>query len=563
MCGIAGIISTQGNLSTESIHRMSDVLVHRGPDGKNIWLDHGCFAALGHCRLSIIDLSERANQPMHDPSGRYSIVYNGEIYNYRELRSQLKDIEWKTDSDTEVLLQLLINYGKDALDMLDGMFAFALYDNKTKKLLCARDRFGEKPFYYLHNSNGFYFGSEIKSLIAELSSIKADKEKLKKFIEGDKLPESECYFNGIKQLLPAHWLELQDNKISIGTYWEISIPKTVKSGSLNDYIVEFRRLFELSVKRRLRSDVPVGSSLSGGLDSSSVVCMISQLEKLKFNTFSARFNSGKDEGKWIDEVTRKTGVENFQVFPDPSKMISDMDVLIRHHEYPVASSSIYAQWCVMRLAKQNNITVLLDGQGADEYLAGYDELKYYAVWERYYKGNFKSFIHELKMFKYIYGKSPGFSFLTDPLLFLFGLRRAVHKNGLTLKDQLRFYLTHNLGELLRYADRNSMAHSIEVRLPFLFHELVEFVFSIPSEFIYREGKTKYILREAMRDLLPEKIYERTDKIGFAPPQDDWLMRPDAQEKIKTANETLLSAGLKPGSDQFKNISAASFLEQFG
>jgi asparagine synthase (glutamine-hydrolysing) len=314
----------------------------------------------------------------------------------------------------------------------------------------------------------------------------------------------------------------------------------------------------------LRSDVPVGSSLSGGMDSSSIVCSLKKIGVKNMQTFSARFKSELDEGRWIQDVTDSTGYINNEVWPEPSSFLNELEKMIWHHEYPPGSTSVFAQWCVMRLPRTKDVKVLLDGQGADEFLAGYDELKYFALWEHYSKGNFKKFFEERNHFKKHYGKdkSVGYSFLLDPFLSLVGKRRAVFKNGRTLKQILKFYTENKLSELLRYADRNSMANSIEIRLPFLDHHLVEYVFSLPMNYIYNKGKTKYILRESMSDVLPSSIYNRTDKIGFAPPQSNWMADDKVQQTVKYAVDELSKLNYSSSKSDYRNLVAYYFVKTF-
>lgn len=570
MCGIAGVYSLNSSFfpSEAGVKRMIDVVSHRGPDGEGVWVNEDNKLILGHRRLSIIDLSAEASQPMHSVDGRFTIVFNGEIYNYRELRSSLVESGWgfKSHSDTEVLLGLYAQFGKECLSMLDGMFSFAIWDKHEKSLFCARDRFGEKPFYYSFGHGEYFaFSSEIKSIRAYFGNIQLDKGILQDYLSGSfHFDDIKTAFQGVQALPPSHCLFIRNGEIKIERYWEIDLSRKLKLENDKAYYRKFHELFMESVNYRLRSDVPVGSSLSGGLDSSTVVGALAGLEKKEMHTFSARFRSDKDEGKWIAEVVENTHMLNHEVWPDEDGFVKEIEKITWHHEYPVGSGSVYAQWCVMSLPGKFGVKVLLDGQGADEYLCGYDELKYYAIWNLFHQGYFSDFLRERKLFKENYGRHGrlGVAYLVDPLLKLFGVRRPVYKDGFTIKEQLKTYTTTRLGELLRYADRNSMAYSIEVRLPFLSHKLVEFVFSIPDNLIYREGKTKFILRESMKAELPEKIYNRTDKIGFAPPQKDWVESEVFMSKYSEGLKVLSDAGLQPGADKFKNLATATFIKVF-
>ncbi len=569
MCGIAGVFSFNSDEipSSEKVRWMAEEIAHRGPDGVGFYTSGNGALMLTHRRLSIIDLSNEAAQPMISSNGRYIITFNGEIYNYKELREELlmKGCRFHSDSDTEVLLQLFQLEGASCLDRLDGMFAFAIWDEQEKVLFCARDRFGEKPFYYCRNSGFFVFSSEIKAIKKYLQELSLDKVLLQDYLEGNVVFEgSVTPFKDVEALLPACYLTLSQSEFQINKYWQINLNNKIFLGGDSDYIDRFRELMFESVQLRLRSDVPVGSSLSGGLDSSSVVGVMSKLLNSDFHTFSARFNSEKDEGKWIAEVVESIGVKNHEVWPDQDGLLDEIDKITWHHEFPIGSGSVYAQWCVMSLPSDYSVKVLLDGQGADEYLCGYDELKYFAIWNLYRRGDFVNFFKEKKLFNDYYGSNGnlGYLFLFDPLLKLLGIKRNVFQYGENLKEQLLYYTSTKLGELLRYADRNSMAHSIEVRLPFLSHKLVEFVFSIPDTLIYRNGKTKFILREALQDNLPEAIYNRTDKIGFASPQNAWVNSRSFLKKYPEVLALIHEAGLKPGPEKFRNFAVSSFLKVF-
>lgn len=568
MCGIAGVIHFDGtSVQRTALEGMASVLSHRGPDHQGVWLNADSNVGLCHRRLSIIDLSSNGNQPMQYSDGRFTIVYNGEIYNYLELRSDLeKDgVEFRTRTDTEVLLALFKKYGLDCINMLDGMFAFAIWDADKSKLFCARDRFGEKPFFYLRKGSSFYFASEIKAIKTVVGSLKPDLELIQQYLSFErKFENTETCFSDVFALAPASTLTVGKGHFIESTYWGIDLDKQQKSPDYDECISEFRRILNLSVLKRLRSDVPYGSSLSGGLDSSAIVGLIAQQGQGEFSTFSARFDWEKDEGRWISEVVNKNRISNFEIWPSSNEMASAFSDLIWHHEYPVMSASVFAQWSVMKLASDRGVKVLLDGQGADEYLAGYDELKYFAIWDLFHQGRFNKYFKERKLFIRNYGAhgSLGLMFVADPILKLFGFKRPVCTNGYSLKEQLKHYTTRRLGELLRYADRNSMAHSLEVRLPFLSHELVEFVFSLPGDLIYRDGKTKFVLREAVKDVLPDPVYKRIDKIGFAPPQDDWMKSKEISGYLQGSNVVLNDFGLKPSANSFANLSTAEMLKLF-
>ncbi|MEQ8534409.1 MAG: asparagine synthase (glutamine-hydrolyzing), partial [Imperialibacter sp.] len=334
----------------------------------------------GHRRLSIIDLSDAGSQPMHYANGRYTITFNGEIYNYIELREDLvkRGYHFSSHSDTEVLLALFDYKREECVQLLDGMFAFAIWDEQEQELFCARDRFGEKPFYYTSDKGAFAFASEMKELWALYGSREPEPVMIYNylrfgFLTHPQQPEK-TFYEGILNLPAAHFIWVKNKTITIKKYWEIDIKQTAQT-STDDAIDRFRELFRESVKRRLRSDVPVGSSLSGGLDSSLVVCVIDELLRSQgksISTFSARFRDFiKDESKYQDYVISKTKAEPHFIYSESDVLDRELDKIFFHQEEPFGSASILVQYQVFELAKKNKVTVLLDGQGADEILAGY------------------------------------------------------------------------------------------------------------------------------------------------------------------------------------------------
>lgn len=569
MCGIAGILSMdKSNITEMSLKKMTDSLYHRGPDGGGLWIDTINNVGLGHRRLSIIDLSDSGKQPMHYLD-RYTITFNGEIYNYIELKTFLltKGYVFKTSTDTEVLLALFDHKGYDCLELLDGMFAFAIWDKVSKKLFCARDRFGEKPFYYSINDSSFVFASEIKALWAYgIPKIKNDVMIFNYlYFNSINNPDnlSETFYDNIKLLKPSSYLVINVNlEIEIEKkYWDIDCTNINTSISYEQAKIDFAELLQSSVNLRLRSDVPIGSSLSGGLDSSVIVALInkSSINGVQQKTFSAKFPGfTKDETKYIDLVNQSINADAFDCFPNKNSFRDSIDNIIHHQDEPFGSASIVAQYEVMKLAKKNGVTVMLDGQGADEILCGYHGLVDSYFFELY-KTNKTLYKEQLVIYKDIQSNNEinnlnrrirnqqvkfklGNNSINKILLaktnlmefispkiekeFYFDLKNKKFNNKYifnTLNEAL-YYSTFKGGlqELLRYADRNSMANSIEVRLPFLSHKIVEFLFQLPSEYKFKNGYTKYILRDSMSQYLPEEIIWRKDKIGYEPPQKDWL-----------------------------------------
>lgn len=575
MCGIAGIIAQhQDVVNTEELLRMSQAIRHRGPDGEGIWINDAASIGFAHRRLSIIDLDEAANQPMHYLD-RYVMVFNGEIYNYLELREQLlkAGYRFRTKSDTEVLLALFDQKGKKCLSELDGMFAFVIYDKETKAVFGARDRFGEKPLFFSQHNDRWYFASEIKAFWAAGISKTPDLRMVYLYLaygtQQDFSAPQRTFFEGVNQLEPGCCFEIDaHHRLSFERYWDID-PSRKLNISLQEATDTFYDLFSASVACRLRSDVPVGSSLSGGLDSSSIVMLIDKIRDRSAvqKTFSARFrNFERDEGKYIDTINGSINAEAHEVFLTPDELQNKIEQVAVQQDEPFGSTSVIAQWEVMKLARQHQVTVLLDGQGADEILAGYFH---------YFGPYFGSLLRrspqkcwaQQQLFYQLHGKKypAGTGWWMDVFFphARTGLRRW--KNRLVTPDYLRQFssgirnMNHpdlyrldypadltsalhfvmmkgGLQNLLRYADRNSMAHSREVRLPFLNYQLVEFMYALPDEYKLHDGWTKFLLRESMKNILPQEICWRKDKVGFEPPKNRDVPAPMIKRAIDVLSD---------------------------
>ena len=590
MCGIAGIISLNKSLiNKRSLKTMSDSLAHRGPDGEGFWMNENNNVGLSHRRLAIIDLSAAAAQPMHYLE-RYSIVYNGEIYNYKEIRSDLQKAgyRFKTESDTEVILAAFDFYKNDCVKYFDGMFSFAIWDEKTATLFCARDVFGEKPFYYFIDSDVFVFASEMKALWAIGVSKTMDEKMMVNYLAIGQVQnaanKSHTFYKNIFSLSSAHTglLSLNDMHFTLTKYRDIDKQNCI-SISEKDAVEKLELLLKKSVEYRLRSDVAVGSSLSGGIDSSTIAFLIHQQNLKKkesnFKTFSAVFPGFEnDESVFIKELCENFHLQNFTVTPSAEGLINDFDKLCYHQEEPFSSSSIYAQFKVYELAAANNIKVLLDGQGADETLGGYTKYLHWYLQELIghakfnlakkeiqnlkqnnidFKWNFKNKIAAylpahaaMALEKREYNKIVQNNEITTGLIAAVKGKgwQGISKPVVTKLNDILYHNTmqHGLEELLRYADRNSMAHGTEVRLPFLNFQLVSFIFSLPSSFKIKDGYTKSILRKAMHEKLPPKILWNTKKIGFETPQKNWMAEKKLQEKIIAGKEKLVKEKiLKP------------------
>ena len=579
MCGIAGIISKNRNRIEKSLlFAMAESLSHRGPDEEKFIVFNsqsssldlfkrndnvGIKGDIGFChrRLSIIDLSDSASQPMTNEKKNLWIVHNGEIFNYIEIREELEKYGYKfnTRSDTEVIIKAYHKWGKHCLHKFNGMWAFVIYDVEKKCIFGARDRFGIKPFYYNDSKEYFSFASEIKALL-KLPWISRELflPVAKDYLLFSRVNTSKyTFFKGIHELEAGHFFEIDLNlgcNLKIYKWWHL--PENLSEPPENDIDIfeKFRELLLSSVKLRLISDVPVGSCLSGGLDSTAVVSLVNlYMEKEKQKTFSIVHPGFEyNESKYIDEVVKKFSVTSHKTSLDGKSLLDDLESVINVHDEPFTSTSMYAQWKVFQLAKQCGVTVTLDGQGADEQLAGYPYFKivYWAELIKRLKilSCIKETFYDSKSaLEFISNLMMGFSgFFThrgmitlagvkDPQYSLKWINRSYFKKislpHIPLKKMFNSHLKQRLYEvftydglpaLIRYADRNSMAHSLESRMPFLDYRLVSFVFSLPDNLKVRNGLSKYVLREALREDIPQSVLNRTDKIGFITPEDVWF-----------------------------------------
>lgn len=583
MCGIAGIIQANPTAyNKEQLGKMTNALAHRGPDGEGLWQNDEGHVLLGHRRLSIIDLTDAGQQPLHYLQ-RYTIVHNGEIYNYIELRHILiqKGYRFSSQTDTEIIVAAYDCWKESCVDHFDGMFAFAIWDEKEKELFAARDRFGEKPFFYFFDGQHFLFASEMKALWAAGINKEPNQKMLFNYItigyvDNPARPD-ETFYENIYKLPPASILKFSSIyfQFAIDKYWDIDLSLQPKKISDAAAIEQFTGLLTTAVTRRLRSDVATGTSLSGGLDSSSIAAIIHSLNDAQHShkCFTGTFsNYEKDETASAKLIADRFALQPFHVNINNEGLLADWEKLCYHQEEPFGSSSIYAQYKVFELAQQHEVKVLLDGQGADEILAGYS--KYYKwYWQELFRNRKLYKSGELKAAKengiterftyknMIAAYFPAFASVVMERQYLL---KAIRQDDLTkefvqLQSKEAYYTppehfdlngvlyfntcTHGLEELLRYADRNSMAHGRELRLPFLSHELVEFVFSLPSHFKIRNAWTKWLLRESMKDQLPTETTWRKEKIGFEPPQKSWMESAPMKEAIHEAKRTLVNENI--------------------
>ncbi len=582
MCGIVGVVSkNKQHTSLAQIERATATLLHRGPEDGGFYTNQAGTVAFGHRRLCIIDLSPAAAQPMAY-ANRYRIVYNGELYNYLEVKEELqkKGCSFQTHSDTEVLLAAYSVYGKDCLQHFDGMFAFAIWDEKEQILFAARDRFGEKPFFFFYDEEKLVFASEMKALWQMNVAKEANQSMLYNFLTigytTNPADPNETFYNNIYKLPAAHCLtySLAKNELTTERYWQTFI-EVNNNSTETEALSQFEQLFRQSIHKRMRSDVPIGTSLSGGLDSSAIVafCADEISSQYTHNCFTASFKGfEKDETKYAATVAKQFGLHHYITTIDPAEVVGMMEKVATQQDEPFSSASVLAQYKVFELAKQHGVTVLLDGQGADEVLAGYH--KYYKWrWQELYKQKLLNKSGEGKAAQAL-GVKESFGIknkiaallpeFTASILQSQKAKKAfqhpdLHRDFAFQNKQNFYYATpasfdlngalyyntfvNGLEELLRLADRNSMAHSVEVRLPFLQHELVQFLFTLPPHFKIHQGWTKWLLRKTVDNKLPKEIVWRKDKIGYEPPQKQWMQNKDVQGAIREAKKKLVKANI--------------------
>ncbi len=551
MCGICGFNWNDEKLCSD----MADALKHRGPDDEGFYFNENI--SLGHRRLSIIDL-KTGHQPIYNEDKTICIIYNGEIYNYLELR---KDLEIKhkfyTNTDTEVILHAYEEWGKNCLNKFNGMWAFCIYDKNKNILFLARDRFGIKPLYYYFKNNEFIFASEIKAILRHDIERVPNELLIFDYLMYNIVDHTnETFFKGINKIPKGHFavFDIKNNKLNIERYWTLKLSQEDNLGDER----KIKDLFLDSVRLRLRSDVPVGSCLSGGIDSSSIVCTLSKMiDNKNINTFSAIFpGEDIDESEHIKTVIERTGVRANFTTPSGKELMKDIIKFVYHQEEPLTGPGVYTQFRVMKLAHEKRLKVLLDGQGADELLAGYKYFFGYYFKELLKNGKISTLIREVVPY---YKKHRRF-YEVGMMLYLFlpysfkrymfqrenryvnnHFMREYQKKSTYLKDfidskslndSLLKHFEYKLGHLLNWEDKNSMAFSIETRLPFLDYRFVKYLFSLPSSSKIKNGETKAIFRKAMKGILPYRILQRQDKLGFATPEDEWIKIPKVSEFVR-------------------------------
>jgi len=589
MCGILSVVHLKGNSIGDDLIKATSIIKHRGPDDEGFltWLpgqkpdvwagddtapstkDHWKYNKLesskqfkvgfGHRRLSILDLSPAGHQPMVYQKAGLAITFNGEIYNYLEIKSELINIgHWfSSTSDTEVILHAWEEWGVKCLDKFIGMFAFVILDYNKRELFAVRDRFGVKPLYYYKGEHALYFASEIKQIKTSPGyKFKLNETIARQFLATGAVDHTEDTFDlQIKHVSCGHYvhIDLSGDSGDIQKKRWYTLKPEKWTGSYDEAVVQFRNLLTDAVSLRLRSDVKVGSCLSGGLDSSSIVCIAADLltkkgEYAGQETVTACYEDAKyDEWNFAQEVIKKTNAHPHRVFPGFKQLQEEIDAFLWHQDEPVGSTSVFSQWAVFKATHQVGLKVMIDGQGADEQLAGYsgNSLPLYAGLLG--KGRMLSLYDEARHYKKEHGAWP-YGFLLGAMQLNYG---KAFTNVLPRKLRIRQYKidwlsepepasihnapAHTLQEnlfrqlyeeplpaLLRYEDHNSMAWGVESRTPFLDYRLLEFTMGLPERYIYKRGTRKALLRDAMHNIIPDAIENRKDKMGFVTPEEVWL-----------------------------------------
>jgi asparagine synthase (glutamine-hydrolysing) len=562
MCGISCIINKDNSPVYQSeIKMMNDLIIHRGPDSEGFYF--GDNFALGNRRLSIIDLSSDANQPM-SLNEKYTITYNGEIYNYIEIRHQLMQLghSFRTESDTEVILAAYDHFGPDCVKMFNGMWAFSLYDHVKGIIFCSRDRFGVKPFYYSDLNDKFIIGSEIKQVLHFYGKKSVNLPILLDYlVAGYEDHNNYTFFENVHKLEQSHCLvyNLQDHTYITYRYYDIYINEELSCLTESEAVSLYRDSLNDSIRLRLRSDVKVGTCLSGGLDSSAVASFASSMYKnesgRKFNAITAVTNDPlTDESRYAEMIVRSSGLIWNKTIPTVQDFRENIEKVIISQEEPFGSPSVFMQFKVFEKAKEIGCTVMLDGQGGDETLLGYE--RYYPAYllsldigprfRNYFKSAKNSRLSAIDLFLYyLYFLNPSirlmhlhkkYSFISRDYLNLINedILRTSAKNYSDLVNLQKLELSKlQLPHLLKYEDRNSMYHSIESRLPFIDYRLVETALSINNSFKIKDGWTKYLLRKSVEGIIPDEIAWRTNKMGFNAPEARWLseIRPTMLNQI--------------------------------
>ncbi len=546
MCGILGAFY-EGD--KKQFSKSLNYLSHRGPDNQSIYEDENLL--LGHTRLSIIDLDEHSNQPME--MDEFVLIFNGEIYNYIELRNELKALGYifKTDSDSEVLLKSYQEWGESCVERFNGMWAFIIYDKIKKKIFISRDRFGVKPLYYIYDKNRLLFSSEIKALLPYLDERVASKDELIRYlIYGVQEHRKETMIHEIFRFPAGYngFYELDKKELLLAKFYDINIDilKSDRDGVIN----KLKYNLENSIQLRLRSDVKIGMALSGGVDSNIIVSKANQYEK-GIESFSSIYTSNEqiNENENIDNTVQKLNLTQHYIISDIKSLIENLEKIVWIQDEPFDTLGIFAQYKVYEKMKEKGVKVSLDGQGADEIYGGYSTYRAVILRENIFNIKFLReyieydkvfFLQDFKLlilsffpsiFERLYFQKRAKKIFNKKRTFLASLKKSF-SNFSNLNKKLKDDVREYLSVLLRYVDRNSMALSIESRAPFLDYHVVNHAFTIPSDLKYQKGFSKYVLRESYNKEVEANIIWNRDKKGFPVPQSEWCMDHEFQEYVK-------------------------------
>ena len=554
MCAILGAVNKNDILNFSDFSFALNLLKHRGPDDEGIWSAEEIL--LGHRRLSILDLTKAGHQPMvHKKTGSV-LIFNGEIYNYKELAKELNDLGYKLhgNSDTEVLLHALVEWGPEAIKRLNGMWSFAFWYPDKKELLLSRDRLGVKPLYFNNSKNGLVFALEPKAIVSLLPECKlVNEDALLNFLKNNTLySKGESFYKEINVFPPAHYgiFNLSNKKLKLIRYW--NYPQTINHNiTEQDALEEFTILFEDSVTLRLRSDVPFGITLSGGIDSTSILSTVNKISKNPITCFVSHYKDTKfSEIKWAEIAANKTGSNLIPVVAKEKYWLNTLEKIAWHMDGPGYSPAVYPLWNIMERSQKENIKVLLDGQGADEALGGYPHYLINYVLDLMQSSGKQKKITTKKLINLVLGIFKTFGFFSSLAWFIrekssnihniyrenFGfqsvlkenLRYAMpinsnNKNNYNVRDRLvQDHSSNILPGLLHYNDSISMAHSIEIQNPFLDYRLVEWMFKLPNHILFNKNQTKWLPREYLRNNNQDEIANRLDKKGYPTPVKKWM-----------------------------------------
>ncbi|MDX1650989.1 MAG: asparagine synthase (glutamine-hydrolyzing) [Brumimicrobium sp.] len=571
MCGISGIVSFNKPVVPQQIEDMTKALSHRGMDAEGIFYDDKGLCALGHRRLSIIDLSEQANQPMHLKESGLTIVYNGEIYNYPEIRKQLenKGVLFNTDSDTEVVLRAFEEWGEECVHRFNGMFAIAVWDIKRKTLTLLRDRIGIKPLYYFRNEEIFAFASEIKSLLPFISKEKINTEAVHGFFRFGFIAEPFTIYEEIKKFPKGHVFTLDKNGLKERPYWQLS--DQVKTETISDLHKAknlYRSLLEDSVGIRLRSDVPFGVFLSGGIDSSTVASVAQKLSVSRIKTFSIGFEeSSFDESTWAERVARHLNTDHHQFTVSYKEAQELIETMPEWYDEPYADASAIPTYLVSALARKS-VRMVLTGDGGDEQFLGYgmynwarrlndqriqmargiiEKMLYYSGSDRYrraseyfrFERGQSLHSHIFSVDQYFFSEREYQIYFRSPQKFMVPEIPETTRNLSPAERQAFFDLHYYLpDDLLTKVDRATMQNGIEARVPLLDYRLVEFTLNLDQSLKIRGGETKFLLKEILYEHVPKELFQRP-KWGFGIPLSKWLSMELRPLLDKYVNEQIL------------------------